>query len=582
MCREFRAAATIETLAPGGESLPVALADLPIMAESDDGTTRQRLRTVIRAGYELFGLVESSASDGSSRDSSYALTRLSLGGEDGQASAVGAIGDNGVALPVGREMLNKQGERDVEADMSRTHFSVRIRNGRFSVEDLHSSNGTEILTGRAKQGRVHESKLTRGALGMVKRWRSGQQAASEPWSDSHVWAEEGLDDELVGQWVSNADDIVSFNTPSYAINRGNGTETVAVHDVLNRRGTDADGRRTLTPIVEIRHPNGIIEVVRAKDFLKWTGTKNGDLHAVLRGSQKPQTAARPEAAVKVDYADYAHALAMHPDELWAERDNGGRPQDPDYIRNYGAVREYLVGAFREGTLYSSPETFASYLKLAHGFLGKSGDYNRLSAQKLDPNEYGEFQAPGRSSNSRLSQSRWASEIAAMFGDAYGANGRFESGQPNSQDVWQLELPGISRDNIPYDVVRYDGKGNLKSLNHKKYVNNGYEYVYPDSAGAGEYMQQMQQLGRTIETATKEGGMNFDDVLALVAKQYQYGVSARPFKQINNSLFMQLANAQVKMLGFGGLTHGHMDIAAQRMRPDAFARYFTARVKQLIP
>lgn len=279
--------------------------------------------------------------------------------------------------------------------------------------------------------------------------------------------------------------------------------------------------------------------------------------------------------------DYANARDMQSDELWAEKDNGGRPQDPDYIRNYQQVRNGLVDAFEAGKLYKSPKAFMNFLKGAHRFLGQTGDYNRLNNRQLESEDYGQFDVrPGRLSNGRLPQAMKIAELAERYGDNYGRAGRFQWGKPNSESYSVIDLPGIDRDNLPYDVVRYDEQGWLRKMNHKDYRENGYEYVYPGSAGVEQYLTKVQEVGKQIEAAIKAGNADTDRVLEMIALQYQYGANARPFAQINNSLFMQLANAQVKLLGLKGMTHGDMDIAAQRMQPQTFARYFVARAKGL--
>jgi hypothetical protein len=279
--------------------------------------------------------------------------------------------------------------------------------------------------------------------------------------------------------------------------------------------------------------------------------------------------------------NYENARDMQPDELWAQKNNGGRAQDPDYIRNYRQVRDGVVDAFESGKLYRSPKAFMNFLKGAHRFLGEAGDYNRLNKRQLEAEDYGQFeQRSGRLSNGRLPQAMKIAELAERYGDNYGGAGRFQWGKPNSESYSVVELPGIDRDNLPYDVVRYDERGWLKSMDHKDYRENGYEYVYPGSRGVEQYLTKVQEVGKQIEATIKAGNADHDRVLEMIALQYQYGANARPFHQINNSLFMQLANAQVKMLGLKGMTHGDMDIAAQRMQPRSFARYFVARAKGL--
>lgn len=279
--------------------------------------------------------------------------------------------------------------------------------------------------------------------------------------------------------------------------------------------------------------------------------------------------------------DYEAACSMHPDELWAEPGNNGREQDPLYVATYQKVRAELVDMFRSGNLYGSAGSFAGCLKRLHRSIAESGVYRPLTGRlHLRPEHYGEFDTRyGRFSNVRLGQSLAIVPIAQNFGDPYGANGRFGGGYPNTESMHVVELPGISPDNLPYDIVRYGADGQIKEIRDGEralYSQGGYEYMYPDVEGVGEYLSRMQQIGDTIERAIKSGAPTTNEVLSLIAQQYQYGACGRPFVQINNSLLMQLANMQVKLLGLPGMTHGCMDIAAQRMQPGTFACYFVAR------
>ena len=94
--------------------------------------------------------------------------------------------------------------------------------------------------------------------------------------------------------------------------------------------------------------------------------------------------------------------------------------------------------------------------------------------------------------------------------------------------------------------------------------------------------QYQKLGSEIAGSFDRTDVDKDYVLDLIARQYQYGANARPFAQINNSLFMELANMQIKLLGYEGMTHAQMDIVAQRIQPKAFSKYFIDRVKGVMP
>ncbi len=63
------------------------------------------------------------------------------------------------------------------------------------------------------------------------------------------------------------------------------------------------------------------------------------------------------------------------------------------------------------------------------------------------------------------------------------------------------------------------------------------------------------------------------ILGKIAEHYQYAANARPFEQINNSLFMNEVNTLLKKAGMKSIPHGMLDHAAQRLQPETFKRYF---------
>jgi hypothetical protein len=278
--------------------------------------------------------------------------------------------------------------------------------------------------------------------------------------------------------------------------------------------------------------------------------------------------------------NYANARYVQPDELWRRRGNGGREITPDlreYIAVYRRVRDRTVDALERGDLYQSGAAFAAFLKSLHRTPGLAENYNRLNPSKpVDRHEIGmlrnELEHWGQPWNSRTDDAREAIKVALEYGDPYGASSRLERGRPNSTNEHLLRLPGIPERYLPRDTVSYDSAG-------YKLPRDGYTFVYPPSAAIPVYMSQIARLGQEIDAATRGGSQSYDEILRLIAQQYQYGAAIRPFAQINNSLFVNLANAQIKLLGLKGLTHESMDMVAQRVRPETFARYFVDRVRE---
>lgn len=232
--------------------------------------------------------------------------------------------------------------------------------------------------------------------------------------------------------------------------------------------------------------------------------------------------------------------------------------DKDYINNQSKVRELFVDSILDGTLYSGddPNVFIEKLKEAHRLANENGVYTRISKKNLNENQIGVFR-PSRSTtiNRRKDEAIKVSQIAQRYSDPY-----FDRGSYYKEKIVVLE--NIDFKNLPWDF-----------LNKK----NVYAYWYPPAEAIPQYMKQMNILGKKIVEAIDDDNVDNREILKLIAKQYQYGAIIRPFVQVNNSLFMNLVNAQLKLLGYNGIPHGDLDFAAQRLQTANFVKYFIDEV-----
>jgi hypothetical protein len=67
------------------------------------------------------------------------------------------------------------------------------------------------------------------------------------------------------------------------------------------------------------------------------------------------------------------------------------------------------------------------------------------------------------------------------------------------------------------------------------------------------------------------------VLGALAEQYQLLACIREFQGANNSLHMNLVNMYLKTMGLRGISHGNLDLVAQRFQPASFKRHFIRQV-----
>lgn len=199
-----------------------------------------------------------------------------------------------------------------------------------------------------------------------------------------------------------------------------------------------------------------------------------------------------------------------------------------------------------------------------------------------PEKYtgGDYYYGPRLNNYRARQARLASAIARQIevvvapkDKSTGYGHRFDGLRPNERSVYELLLPGITEGNDAYDEVVADGEG--------KPDWDEYIYYYPETKAHKEYIGHAYAIGQEIQTRMHQGIISKDvtEIVDLIAKQYQYLAVARPFRHINNSIFMNLANAQLKLVGLNGISHDELDIAAQRMQQDEFVYYFGTAIER---
>lgn len=296
---------------------------------------------------------------------------------------------------------------------------------------------------------------------------------------------------------------------------------------------------------------------------------------------------------KLIHPQYDWAARITDDEIVRDRGNGGEPINETYRNNNQNVRTFLVESFKDGRLYRSPKAFENVIRKAHVLAAADNVYEQVSKGKyrLDDSAIG-VTREGNVANHRWGQSHRASGMSSVVEGAIGAyhragvdapiksaptnprdqyGGRFQDLEPGQTSRYDLRLEGISEGNQPFDTIRADDKG--------RPIGDTYTYYYPPKEAAGEYYARAQAIGAAIHESIASGVTveKIPVVIGLIAQQYQYLAIARPFKQINNSLFMNLANMQLKLLGTDGIPHREMDIAAQRMRPDVFKLYFYSKV-----
>lgn len=322
-----------------------------------------------------------------------------------------------------------------------------------------------------------------------------------------------------------------------------------------------------------------VEVVKQMEKMRKLGSTM--LHAstsvdlitgVLSGNVNPDQAPLPryEYSSTPNTLDFQNALKVDNNELVRDEGNGGRPLSEKYEKNQTDARRYLVEMMQSGSLYKDKETFQAAIQQAHRIAASGGVYQEVGAGnlKVTDENAGRIRREGTPTNSRKGEALRVATIAKKYGDRYGE--RFSPVfLPNTEASSTVALDRVDSKFWPKDFTDVDSSGKPDVYS--------YEFDYPDGEGMDQYFDAMFQIGKDITTEMAQQNPNKDRILEMIAEQYQYGAIARPFDQINNSLFMNLANAQIKLLGYNGVTHGEMDLVAQRLQTSTFKHYFKNRV-----
>ena len=235
-------------------------------------------------------------------------------------------------------------------------------------------------------------------------------------------------------------------------------------------------------------------------------------------------------------------------ELVRVAGNNGKPIDADYIRTSKEARSHLNQAIESGDytrdLNSYIETINSMHEIAyHGKDGTHEWYSKAGQGSLNVNPGVIRNDRTGLRNRRIDSARDVELIAKQYGDSYRVD----------------ENSKVYLDGIPDRYLPRDGAG-------------GYHF-YPAGEGLEKYYYK--EMHRTSKEALKliQNGAPKQKILEKLAEHYQYAANARPYGQINNSLFMNELNTLLTKAGLPTMPHGTLDIAAMHLQPATFKKYF---------
>lgn len=269
--------------------------------------------------------------------------------------------------------------------------------------------------------------------------------------------------------------------------------------------------------------------------------KNGQSVSLTKGDR--------HYVVKNNNGQIVIETSLDANELVRVKGNNGKEINSNYVQTSVEAREYLQDAIESGQYTDSFESYVQTMNNMHkvSATGRNGNNEWYSQAGNGSNSVnpGQIRDRGYMVNHRTNTAIEAEEIAKQYGDSY----RVETTKS------QVNLKGIPDKYKPTD-----------------YNYGEHAHQYPDGEGLGYYYKEMHRTAKeTLDLINK--GASEQKILKKIAEHYQYAANARPYGQINNSLFMNEINTLLQKAGLKTIPHGNLDQISMHLQPETFQKYF---------
>ena len=245
-----------------------------------------------------------------------------------------------------------------------------------------------------------------------------------------------------------------------------------------------------------------------------------------------------------------NGVLLDPNELVRVVGNEGKVINGDYISASRDARKYLNDVIDSGKYTRSADDYIETMNNMHrvsanGANGNLNWYADAGQGGMDVNP-GKIRGKGRPRNSRGAQAQKVEQVAKQYGDPF-----------RVANTSTVNLPGIPKGNLPIN----------------QNLGGTFYHWYPDGGDAlRPYYEQMYRTSKEALDLIKRNASE-RTILEKIAEHYQYAANARPYGQINNSLFMNEVNSLLQRAGLRTMPHGELDIAAMHLQPNTFKKYF---------
>lgn len=269
--------------------------------------------------------------------------------------------------------------------------------------------------------------------------------------------------------------------------------------------------------------------------------KNGQSVSLTKGDR--------HYVVKNNNGQIVIETSLDANELVRVKGNNGKEINSNYVQTSIEAREYLQDAIESGQYTDSFESYVQTMNNMHkvSATGRNGNNEWYSQAGNGSNSVnpGQIRGRGYMVNHRTNTAIEAEEIAKQYGDSY----RVETTKS------QVNLKGIPDKYKPTD-----------------YNYGEHAHQYPDGEGLGYYYKEMHRTAKETLDLINNGASE-QKILKKIAEHYQYAANARPYGQINNSLFMNEINTLLQKAGLKTIPHGNLDQISMHLQPETFQRYF---------
>ena len=219
-----------------------------------------------------------------------------------------------------------------------------------------------------------------------------------------------------------------------------------------------------------------------------------------------------------------------------------------YWSNQNDARKVFLKALESGEI-DDLDSFIALTKKMHEVAVEGADGTNLYYKKpVDP---GVYRSGSGWHNNYVDESYEVQNLAKKIGVKI-----------DYDKEWKVRLSGIPENGLPENV--------------------GTEHLYPDPRYIDDYFDQMYQSLQRLDEIPLHVNGGQEAAVREIATYYQYGANARPFENINNSIFMNEANVLLRSRGLEEIPHGLLDHAAQRLQPEEFQKLFLKSVAEKNP